>query len=179
MEGGRCGFYLLCNNSSLLQHKKNSKKVSLKNRLIICSMQCRGKKVVKHKTAVGNELIADWHIWVDRISAQKGQKTNWTRSTIFCFWEAQLAFNKHTSTNWAFTSTQTKDEKGSLNLQQASSSRQQSHLVLNVTSCWPVAVFASVQIRAQRWSCLGLPDISIYRWPKGLGKKTLKEFKHN
>lgn len=36
-----------------------------------------------------------------------------------------------------------------------------------VKPCCPAC--ASVQIRAQRWNCLSLPDISIYRWPKGLG----------
>lgn len=98
----------------------------MKNRLITCSTQSREKKkkkVVKRKTTAGNELIADWRVWVDRISAQKGQKRDWTRSSIFCFREAQLAFYKHTSTHWSFTSTNTKAERGSLNLQQASSPR--------------------------------------------------------
>lgn len=142
-------------------------------------MQCRGKKkVVKHKTTVGNELIADWHVWVDRISAQKGQKRDWTRSTILCFREPQLAFYKHTSTNWSFTSTYIKDERGSLNLQQASSPRAggESNPIYGIqmgtiSSCCPVPVFASVQIRALRSNCLSLPDTTIYRRPKGLGKK--------
>lgn len=60
MEGKQCGFYLPCKTSSLLQHKKKkkSKKVSVKNRLITCSMQCRGKK----KWSIKLQLAMDWSL---------------------------------------------------------------------------------------------------------------------
>lgn len=178
MEGGQCDFYLPCNTSPLLQHRRNSNKVSVKNRLITCSMQCRKKKVVKHKTTVGNELIADWHVWVDRISAQKRKETDWTRSTIFCFWEAQLAFYKHTSTNWSFTSTNTKDVHSSSNLQQASPLRTEAETNPIYGIKWellhlavPFQYFHQCKSEHRGGNCLGLPHSTFYRWPKGLGKK--------
>lgn len=147
-------------------------------------MQCREKKKVgKHKTTVGNELIADWHLWVDRISVQNGQKRDWTRSTIFCFWEAQLAFYKYPLQTGLSQAHISKMREVALSCSRhLPQEQEQSHLwhsMGTVTSCCPLPVFPSVHrslrsshhFRALRWHCLGLPDSTKYRWPKPWEKK--------
>lgn len=139
---------------------------------------------MKHKTTVGNELTADWHVWVDRISAQKGQKRDWTRSTIFCFWEAQLAFYKHTSTNWSFTS---KYERGSLNLQQASSPRAgaKSNPIYGIkweSYCYLLLSCSGICISTNQSTEVKLPPSSrqyYLHMTKRLWIETLKQFEHN
>lgn len=157
----------------------------MKNRLITCSIQCKKIKVEKQKTTVCKGQIADWHIRVDRYSAQKGQELDWTRSiTIFCFWGAQLIFHKH--------HTYIKDEEGSLTLQETDDflwpPEQQQRVipsvVLNgkaaVLSCCPVPVFASqsTEVKLPRSSTQYYPQMT-----KRFGKKTLRQvwrqLKHN